>query len=378
MDSSSIVCMADAVIARGAAETPRLDTLSYYNDSEPNWNERPYFTKVEEKRGRAGCHVDVSAEGKQKFEPENDRFAVTLGSGGRSSEQFVACMTSQGNRVVLSGIGGDEVMGGVPTPAPELEDLLSRGHFRMLAHQLKVWALNKRKPWFHLLFEAVRGFVPAALVGVPKYKRPAPWLNMGFVKRNRRALQGYESRLKLFGPLPTFQENVSTLEVLQRQVACSALPTEPAHEKRYPYLDRGLLEFMYAVPREQLVRPGQRRSLMRRALVGIVPDELLNRKRKAYVARAPLVAISAEWTYFTEMTQRMVSSSLGIVEAKKFLEALQKARLGQEVSAVTIMRTLGIESWLQGLRNYKLLSAAASQESGGAAVRHTRWKTQLN
>src|SRR6202035_132686 len=59
MDSSSIVCMADQILARGKGETPRLDTLSYYDDSEPNWNERPYFTKVEEKRGRAGCHIDV-------------------------------------------------------------------------------------------------------------------------------------------------------------------------------------------------------------------------------------------------------------------------------------------------------------------------------
>jgi len=38
MDSSSIVCMADTILARGAAETPRLDTVSYYDDSEPNWN----------------------------------------------------------------------------------------------------------------------------------------------------------------------------------------------------------------------------------------------------------------------------------------------------------------------------------------------------
>ena len=51
------------------------------------------------------------------------RFAATPGSGGRPNEaarQFAACMASQGNRVVLSGIGGDEVMGGVPTPVPEL------------------------------------------------------------------------------------------------------------------------------------------------------------------------------------------------------------------------------------------------------------------
>src|SRR6266849_6591840 len=42
MDSSSIVCMADILIARGAAETPRLDTISWYDDSydhlEPDTN----------------------------------------------------------------------------------------------------------------------------------------------------------------------------------------------------------------------------------------------------------------------------------------------------------------------------------------------------
>jgi len=355
MDSSSIVCMADTIIAGGAAETPRLDTVSYYDDSEPNWNERPYFTKVEEKRGRTGTHIDVGSKEKPNFEPDNDRFAVTPGSGGRSTQQFVTCMMSQGNRVVFSGIGGDEVTGGVPTPIPELEDLLARGQFRTLAHQLKIWALNKRKPWFHLFFEAARSFFPPVLVGIPKHKRPAPWLNLAFVRRNRAALQGYETRLMFFGPLPTFQENVSTLQVLQRQLSCNALSPDPPREKRYPYLDRSLLEFMYAIPREQLVRPGQRRSLMRRALVGIVPDELLNRKRKAYVARGPLATISADWTRYSDLTQHMVSGSLGIVDTKKFLEALQKARQGQEVSAVTIMRTLGIEFWLTNLNHRRIL-----------------------
>jgi asparagine synthase (glutamine-hydrolysing) len=353
MDSSSIVCMADTIIARGAAETPRLDTISYYDDSEPNWNERPYFTKVEENRLRTGIHIDVGGREPLKFEFDSDHFAATPASrGGRSSEasrQFAACMTAQGNRIVLSGIGGDEVTGGVPIPTPELEDLLGRGHFRTLAHQLKVWALNKRKPWFYLLFDATRGFFPSAVVGVPKLRRPAPWFNPAFVKRNRAALQGYENRLKLFGPLPTFQENLSTLDVLRRQLECSVLPSEPPYEKRYPYLDRGLLEFLYSVPREQLLRPGQRRSMMRRALVGIVPDELLNRKRKAYIARVAMADISANWTYYADIAQDMISSSLRIVETEKFLEALQKARHGKEVAGVTLMRTLAIETWLRNL-----------------------------
>jgi len=40
-DSSSIVCMAGTVIDGGGADTPRLDTISCFDDSEPNWDERP-------------------------------------------------------------------------------------------------------------------------------------------------------------------------------------------------------------------------------------------------------------------------------------------------------------------------------------------------
>src|SRR6266851_2113845 len=97
-DSSAIVCMADSVIARGAAETPRLDTISYYDDSEPNWNERPYFTKVEEKRNRTGWHIDVGLQQGRKSQPHrespNARFVPTPGYDGRPSPQFGMCLTS--------------------------------------------------------------------------------------------------------------------------------------------------------------------------------------------------------------------------------------------------------------------------------------------
>ena len=280
-------------------------------------------------------------------------------------------MASQGNRVVLSGIGGDEVMGGVPTPAPELENLLARAQFGLLAHQLKVWALEKRKPWFHLFWEAARGFFPPALVGVPKYMRPAPWLQPRFVKRHWAALTGYPSRTKLFGPLPSFQENVSTLDALRRQLACKALPFEPPFEKRYPYLDRGLLEFMFAIPREQLVRPTQRRSLMRRALVGIVPDEILNRRTKAFVSRSPMVAISNDWAHFAEMTQNMLSSSLGIMDPERISEALLKVRQGQEVPILTLKRTLFLEGWLKDLRTLGIINLDTTLKP------KLRWQTSI-
>ncbi len=357
MDSSSIVSVADDLIAEGKAEAPSLDTLSYYNDSEPNWDERPYFQTVEQRRGRSGCHIDLSTQEMFDIEVGPDSFLATPATRlyrSRADKDCAAYMLSHENRVLLSGIGGDEVLGGVPTPLPELADLLARVQFGSLARQLKVWALRKRKPWMHLFLDTVREFLPRALIRTPQDRLPAPWLRTTFVNRHRATFLNYESRMKLFGPSPSFQEAMKTLEGVQRQIECFSVPLELPYEKRYPYLDRDLLEFLYAVPREQLLRPGQRRSLMRRALRGIVPDEILNRKRKASAARAPLVAISTEWASVVRVSERMMGDALGIVDGKRFSEALRKARYGGEVPIDALIRTLNLEFWLRDLQECNL------------------------
>jgi asparagine synthase (glutamine-hydrolysing) len=349
MDSSSIVCVADNLIAEGAASIPRLDTLSYYNDSEPNWNERPYFGAVEAKRGRLGCHIDVSSD--DGLPLGREEFTALPGTSKRVSvaeKQRTDCILTSGIRVVLSGIGGDEVTGGLPTPSPELADLLARADVRQLARQLKAWALVKRKPWVHLLGIALRRFLPVSLAGRLETRQPPNWLDSAFVRRNIAALRGYPTRVLITGPQPSFQENLGTLEALRRQIGCDALPSCPYYEIRYPYLERNFLEFLFALPRTQLVRPGQRRSLMRRALVGIVPDEILNRKRKAFVARAMVNSLSSQCPALIEMAGNLTTATQGIVDAGRFREILQQGQAGKTIPLVSVMRTLSIEGWLQG------------------------------
>lgn len=352
MDSSSIVCVADKLLADGSVATPRLDTVSYYDDDEPNWNERPYFTMVEKQRGKTGCHIDVAAIQRTVFAYDDQRLACLPGSGGhptRSALEFAACLQTNGNRVLLSGIGGDEVLGGVPTPVPELGDLLARGQLLRFFGQLLAWAIRKRQPVFHLFEQTIRRFLTADLPGLSEQAIQRPWLNPGFVIRHRRALGGYNIRWKIFGPRPSFQENLSTLDGLRRQLSCGAIPLEPRYEKRYPYLDRDLLEFLYAIPRDQLVRPRTRRSLMRRALSGIVPPEILDRKRKAFLVRGTMVSLAEQMPQLLATSHKMASTTLGITSPEGLARTFDQILQRQEINVSALTRMLNLEAWLKHL-----------------------------
>ena len=355
MDSSAVVCVADNAVGRTPDNPPLVETLSYHNDSEPNWNERPFFGKVEEKRGHEGYHIDLSSPESSILQCQGNRFISSPPAalrGTQLAKQVGTWMSSRGIRVLLSGIGGDEATGGVPTPLPELEDLVATLKIRALTHALKIWALTQRKPWLHLLLGASRGFLPRFLLPLPCRCRPPDWIRPAFVRRNRAALQGYEKRLKILGPRPSFQENLATLDLLRRQLGSTVSNPYAPYETRYPYLDRDLLEFLYAIPREQLVRPGRRRSLMRRSLVGIVPQEILERRRKAFVARSPIKNVAMRWADFAGPYRDMTETSRYILDARRFSEDVQRACQGKEVRMSLLLRALAVEVWLKAIEPY--------------------------
>jgi asparagine synthase (glutamine-hydrolysing) len=159
----------------------------------------------------------------------------------------------------------------------------------------------------------------------------------------------------VFGALPSFQNHAHELDQAQRFLAYCQLHSELLREVRYPYLDRDLLEFVYAIPREQLVRVGERRSLMKRALAGIVPIDLLNRKRRAGIGLNRKREATAGWPTSAEMGPHLVSGSAGIIDPIRFSDALQRARNGEEICAPTLMRTIKLEFWLRHLSVQGLL-----------------------
>ena len=349
MDSSSIVCMADHLVESSHSRRDKIETISYYDDSDPNWNERPYLESVERKRGLAGLHINIGSQDSVKFKIENSEFIATPACALARDEaavQTTQFLRDRGIRVLLSGIGGDEVTGGVPTPAPELADLLVTMKFRRLGRQLKTWALWQRRPWHFLLWEAIREFLP-----VGKYLtsvRPAPWISSEFAKQHRRALSGYPQRLRFLGrSLPSLQENLHALDALRRQVSIGAQSPLAVCETRYPYLDRNLLEFLYSVPRDQLVRPGQRRSLMRRALQGIVPDEVLTRRRKAYVSRQPANVLRERSSELLAIVKSSASSQIEWIDPDALVSCMKAVEAGDFQTYLPLVRTVLFELWFE-------------------------------
>jgi asparagine synthase (glutamine-hydrolysing) len=240
-------------------------------------------------------------------------------------------------------------MGGiVPTPKPELQNLLARGRFVRLARQLNAWAAKMRKPRLALLYEALRGFVISTPLIVLDPTRLHSCFDLDFVRRNRATIRGYSSRVKLFGPAPSFQDNMTVLVVIRRILTDFHLRPELLGETRYPYLDRDLMEFMYAIPREQVVGVGKRRFLMKRALVGIDPDEIIGRRQQPFTPSVNAKQDSTEWDSLLEIGHHMVSGDAGIIDRDRFLETLRKTQAtGATMGGFD--RILELESWLRHL-----------------------------
>jgi asparagine synthase (glutamine-hydrolysing) len=354
MDSSSIVCMADRVVSDSSAPSNLVDTVSYYDDTEPDWDERPYFISVEKQRNKSGAHLDCSSR-TPSFEPLilPDRFYPYPG-GDSTSLQYAARFEERIGagryRAILSGIGGDELLGGVPTPLPELANHLRQGRiFRLLSASV-AWSVVERKPLLHMLYDTL------AFTG-NLYRRShadpdtiAPWLS----PEARRLCLRSHSYPKNTGEFLT----ASPGALDAGQTWWSLLETLPhltphllgRYEYRYPYLDRDLVEFLHRIPREQLVRPGRRRLLMRRALNGIVPTEILERKRKAFISHGPITDLRNSQEKIRNLFSNPLVADCGLIDRDKFLHAFHEGLAGDLKWVAHLSKTIEMELWLRGLQ----------------------------
>jgi asparagine synthase (glutamine-hydrolysing) len=356
MDSTSIVCMSDHIRHWSDPDAEILDTLSYFDDSEASFDERAYFTITENRRGKSGVHLDA-AYSQRTFDPARADDGAHLFPGADSfsvsqERKLFDLVQQSGYRSILSGIGGDEVLGGVPNALPELADHLVAGDLRQLARQCLAWSLVDRSPILAILSNTARYTSRLYLQKTSHTGKLPPWLSARLGNSLRDSDGGREAAVRRWGAEPHQLDNASTWGFIMETLPHLAPQASSRLEYRYPMLDKDLVNYLFSIPREQLLRPGRRRSLMRRALKGIVPLEILERRRKAYQLRAPLAAIRNAHLKLRDLLVHSAIADLGFVDSGALLDGLERTAHGSVEEYQALLRAIAYELWLQASDRY--------------------------
>ena len=374
LDSSSLVCLADQLIAKGEASVPQLDTFSYYDSNEPGEDDLFHLSRVEEKRGRRGFQVDLKGEG-DSLALEDTRFAAIPGFRCRAEiNAAMAGMVEANNyRVMLSGMGGDEMNGQSLDPRIQLADLLAQRRWREFAHLLMAWSLCMRQPWIQVCLQTVGKLLPPSIQArVASRGRLESWIRPSFARRQRMSARQLEALDEAWFTRPAARDAAQTLATLARQLT-QAAPSRL--ERRYPFLDHDLVEFLTTLPLEQLLRPGQRRSLMRRSLADVLPPEIASRKTKTSAGRCYPVALAKHWNRIENLLACPLVMRLGYIEREAMHKALLAMKNGQVPSSfLRLLKALALELWLQNAvrRGVLLHESRTPQMTETEAIREAR------
>lgn len=348
LDSSSIVCFAADLLAKCQAETTELLTVSYVFDESPSADERRYIRAVEAHIGKTGHHIPQ--EHHRMFDSLDEFFTelpCVLHCAKARDLEAIRFVRSAGGRVLLSGWGGDDLLWSEVDVPLELSDHLQARRWREAARELRRWGVIQRRPFGLLLIEAVR-----ALLGPQPRRRLPAWIDRSFVRRMRLPWNERPGSSRPDSSLPPSRREhcaavASAIDVTAWMYDCGSEPIE----RRFPFLDRRLVEFCLSLPLSQFVRGTETRSLHRRALRGLLPPEIFHRQTKTTPIEGLLRDFAVHWPELRAIFPRPLSCQLGFIDEHALQTAMSEVRAGLGQRAAYLLRAISLEFWLRCLHN---------------------------
>jgi asparagine synthase (glutamine-hydrolysing) len=331
LDSSSVVCMADWLLKSGRAPAHSIRMVSHVTLDSPEGDERRFIAEVERQVGVRSEIVGVE-DHQEDSDPET-AWVTPYASQGVG----LACVRrvrDLGGCLVLSGRLGDAVMGCQPDNSAAVLDDFGRGRVLAALSNMHAWSRSTRKPFLEIAWRLLApsaqpagdGFdlLTAKLRAIASDATPGP---SGGIRPSKRELArmvlGYSLRARL------------------------DVPYQPAGViYTYPFSHRPLVEFMFAIPGEELSAPGETRSLMRRAFAGFVPARILRRISKGYYPPAAFraarqMAVALMPVEGLEVVQR------DWIDPKRLTEAVRVLMDGGGATGGDIHGVLRLERWLK-------------------------------
>ncbi|HEX5717161.1 MAG TPA: asparagine synthase-related protein [Thermoanaerobaculia bacterium] len=354
LDSSSIVCVADEILAAGAAEAPELRTVSWVYDQSKSSDERVFIRPVEEKRGRPGLHIrdeehPMLSRIPASYRPDYPHCQLAFLA---RNDFLAASMARAGARVLLRGTAGDQVLwGGMGLVPIELADLLKRGRLGKAMRSSFAWSHAARRPWHSVFWRGgIAPLLPLALTSRFQSDYPLErWFEPSFARRLRLKERVVGVKDDVGFRLPSARRRYILIREVSRDIGWEFFTTAGCVDMRFPFMDRRLVEFALALDVSQWLRPGETKSLLRRALAGTLPEKIRLRRSKAGPDEALYRACLREWSWLSGYLADARVCDLGFVSRAVLKETLQQMRHGVKVTTPQLLRTLCLELWLRSL-----------------------------
>jgi asparagine synthase (glutamine-hydrolysing) len=351
MDSSSIVCVSDHIRTEaGNSSEQLLETVSYHDYREPELNDMQFVEVVERQRGHRGIHIESSYV-ERTFQPVESTSGRYFLPGADSSsplreQRFSEAVGADKYRAILSGKGGDELMGGVPDPLPELGDYLVGGRALPLLSTGLSWCLRRREPLLFLFWGVVQYVVNIYLPQKLHSALLPAWMN-----HTELEAASFFPGLERAFLSPSRIENGRTWWMIQETLPHLYPPYWKRYEYRYPFLDRDLVDFLFRIPREQLLRPRHKRSLQRRALRNVLPEKVLARSRKGFASRGISLALQKAEPNLERILDGSIATRESILSRERLMSDFREYANGIGLGHATgLMRFLDFEAWLNSSR----------------------------
>jgi asparagine synthase (glutamine-hydrolysing) len=375
LDSCSIAAVAQRTLSRNGG-SPRLITYSWIFDKLTDCDERAFMGAM---AAELGVEIEYIPAERFWFLREPVPLRPSLESPFLWNElvirQMLARFKERGGRVILTGEAGDSLLRG--TTHLFYADRLLRGHIGVL-WELGRLARQKGERYHRLLYTHIaRPLVPDGLVrwfrrsvGRDTSPQVPDWIAPGFAKRI-----GLAERLAR-PPVPRGFRSLARQDTYRLAVAAGVgraiywYEDEVARfglEPRHPFLDRRLVEFVLSIPPEQLFCGDRRKLILRRAMAGILPEDIRQRRAKTmFDSFGGLSLREKEVEQINRLLKGPLLGKMGIVDAERLRSTYENYRAGREVrAAVTLFPPITLELWLR--KYYTLTDGGVCEEGPSTA-----------
>ena len=361
LDSSSIFCVAERLRRLAPSRYPAIRGLSYLSpEGSPSDEqeflaaiERDYRTTIERMPLDPPRLLDGAREEVWHIE------APFLDGQWSDSVRFFQTARGLGARTILTGHWADQVL----FDQAYLFDLFRRLAWGDIPRHLRAyafWMSDTDPACFRnrFLLDLVRYIVPERFHPLLRRLRECSGDRHWFTPAFRRSIRQRAFR-HMTAPREAASAHARSLYLQVRtshQVMCmewqNKIAAQYGMEAAFPFLDRDLLSFLMAIPGEMQTKDGVPKALLREAMRGVLPVEIVRRRWKADFSHLVNDSLAHDFDRMAAMLKNeSLAVKMGYIDdavMRRELDRLKGLVKGPTCEVTwMLMDILGFELWLR-------------------------------